>query len=236
MNDLSQRRRLAGRGLLVAALVALPLTASISYAEPAVPAPPAAPTAPAAPLPPEAPLPPAAPLAPMALQATGDVDTPQSDDEKWEFVWNEKGDEGDADHKVHKVRTVKVVRDGKELSKEEREELRRELREDMKEMRVDLQEAMKEHRMAMVELKDLDKEMAFISMDCKDGEAGETKDAKGHRVVKICTSQIMASALSGLEAARAQIASNKEMTQEIRDEVIAELDKEIARMKSGKDD
>ena len=81
MNQLSNRRRLAGRGLVVAALVALPMTASLSYAEPGVPAPPAPPgalsaveaplppTPPAAPLAPTAPLAPPAPLAPLTWQA-----------------------------------------------------------------------------------------------------------------------------------------------------------------------
>lgn len=58
MSDLSPRRRLAGRTMIAAALLALPLTASVTYAaadqsEP--PAPPAAPEAPAAPTPPAAP-------------------------------------------------------------------------------------------------------------------------------------------------------------------------------------
>jgi len=63
MSDLSPRRRWAGRALLGAGLLALPLTASISYAatdEQAPPAPPAPPAAPAAPdAPPAPPAPPA---------------------------------------------------------------------------------------------------------------------------------------------------------------------------------
>ncbi|MEP5938832.1 MAG: M56 family metallopeptidase [Erythrobacter sp.] len=83
MSDFSSRRRIAGRGLLVAAALAVPMTASITYADEiaaAVPPAPAAPAAPAAPtalyeppLPPApvgtapaAPLPPTAPLAPIA--------------------------------------------------------------------------------------------------------------------------------------------------------------------------
>ncbi len=67
MADISPRRRLAARALLAGAALALPLTASISYAEtiaPPAPAAPAAPEAPAAPSAPVAPLPPATPLAP----------------------------------------------------------------------------------------------------------------------------------------------------------------------------
>lgn len=61
MSELSTRRRWAGRALLGAGLLALPLTASISYAagesQPETPAPPAAPDAP--PPPPAPPAPPA---------------------------------------------------------------------------------------------------------------------------------------------------------------------------------
>ena len=77
MSDVSPRRRWAGRVLLAGAALALPLTASVSYAEApepaaplAPPAPPAAPAPPVAPPPPdalEAPLPPAAPEAPPAM-------------------------------------------------------------------------------------------------------------------------------------------------------------------------
>ncbi|MBU2033968.1 MAG: M56 family metallopeptidase, partial [Alphaproteobacteria bacterium] len=77
MADISPRRRFAGRALLAGAALALPLTASISYAEtrasevpaPEVPAAPAAPQAPIAPpvadapaVPPARPVPPAPPV------------------------------------------------------------------------------------------------------------------------------------------------------------------------------
>lgn len=65
MSDTSTQRRLSGRLMLGAAIIALPLTASITYAEanePAPPAPPIAPTVSAvAPFPPAPPAPPASP-------------------------------------------------------------------------------------------------------------------------------------------------------------------------------
>ena len=234
MNDVSQRRRIAGRGLLVAALIALPLTASISYAEPAAPAAPVPPAPPAAPLAPEAPL---APLAPMALQAAADVaEAPEAKKEVRRIVIHEKDGEHGDDGEVRHVRKYSIIRDGEELSKEEHEELMKELREDMVEMRVELKEAMKGHRMAMVELEHLGDDMPQVSIECSDDKAVKTEDAKGHRVMKICTSQIMASALTGLEQARAQIARNKDLSDEIRKEVLQSLDEEIERMKEAKDD
>jgi len=72
MSDISPRRRTLGRTLLAGAALAVPLTASVSYAE-AISAPPApeaplAPPAPPAPLE-EVPVPPSAPLAPEAPAA-----------------------------------------------------------------------------------------------------------------------------------------------------------------------
>lgn len=55
MSEISRRRRLAGRVLLSGAALAVPMTASISYAEAQVPAVPAPPAAPIAPEPPAAP-------------------------------------------------------------------------------------------------------------------------------------------------------------------------------------
>ncbi|HZF45493.1 MAG TPA: M56 family metallopeptidase [Sphingomonadaceae bacterium] len=78
MVDVSPRRRWAGRLMLAGAAIALPLTASISYAEqrsaeqrsrlpepPAPPAPPMAPAEPHAPEAPDAPLPPEPPVPPV---------------------------------------------------------------------------------------------------------------------------------------------------------------------------
>ena len=161
MNEFSNRRRLAGRGLVAAALIALPLTASISYAEntpPEVPAPPAPPA------PPEAPVAPVAPAAPVALQAANDViEAEESDGETQVFVIKTDGEDGKTEE-VRKVRVVKKIEgekgakrlkvhreeriiikgDGEKLSKEELAELRRELAEGMAEMDIELKEAMEE--------------------------------------------------------------------------------------------
>lgn len=64
MSDISARRRWAGRSLLLAGALALPLTASISYAEPA----------------PEPPMPPAVPDAPDAPGAPDWADVPPAPD------------------------------------------------------------------------------------------------------------------------------------------------------------
>jgi bla regulator protein BlaR1 len=116
MSDLSPRRRMAGRALLGAGLLALPLTASISYAAsesvpkvpevpelPAPPAPPAAPPAPDAPLPPEAPEAPEAPEPLTAFLFTGDEEGGEGESKVIVSERTLRGDDG-------KVRTVRVVR------------------------------------------------------------------------------------------------------------------------------
>ena len=69
MTDHSIRRRRAGRALLGLAALALPLTASFSYAQSSAPDAPEPPAPPAAPVAVEAPLPPSAPDAPGAPAA-----------------------------------------------------------------------------------------------------------------------------------------------------------------------
>lgn len=111
MSDPTPRRRMAGRALLGAGLLVLPLTASISYAanEAALEAPeaPEAPEPPAPPSPPggpDAPLPPPPPPPPGMIlidTRTGTVTTGgDGDSEVTEQVWR------DADGKENRVRMV----------------------------------------------------------------------------------------------------------------------------------
>ncbi|MFO6447497.1 M56 family metallopeptidase [Erythrobacter sp. NE805] len=102
MSDLSSRRRWAGRALLGAGLLALPLTASISYAAqdedvleaPEPPAPPAPPAAPDAP-----PAPPAPPSVVIVEKTLGEGSA-DGEGEVVEHVWR------DADGKEKRVRLV----------------------------------------------------------------------------------------------------------------------------------
>jgi beta-lactamase regulating signal transducer with metallopeptidase domain len=152
MTDQSPRRRMAGRALLGAGLLILPLTASISYAAseavqsapdvPEPPAPPAPPEAPDAPQPPEPPTPPEAPEAPEPLTAflfTGDDEGGEGDPK---VIVSESAIR-DKDGKERKVRIVRRlgpdgealksldvdVRAMSTMSKQEHEEMRAALRE-----------------------------------------------------------------------------------------------------------
>ena len=101
MSETTRRQRLLGRTLIGAGALALPLTASISYAAsadvPEPPAPPPAPAAPVAPVPPVPPAPPAPPAAPLPPEPP----TISADGKTRVWTWNEKGEDG-------KVRTRRV--------------------------------------------------------------------------------------------------------------------------------
>ncbi|NMW31593.1 hypothetical protein HKD42_05930 [Altererythrobacter sp. RZ02] len=234
MSDISPRRRTAGRVLLGAAVLALPLTASVSYAEALATAPPAPPAAPSVSMggTPTPPAPPAPPPAPLAVQsAASSAVAPEN--ETRVYVVDTAAEESD-DKKTVKVinRTKSVYIQGDDnMTPEEREELLRELREELVDVRVEVKEAMKEAEVAIIELRD--EGVTNISMECTDaGEAGETTDSDGKRVIRICKSKIMASALTGLKEARAALATNKELDEETRTEVLKALDEQIANWAS----
>ncbi len=253
MTDKSPRRIMAGRVLLGGALLALPLTASVSYAEslsvPNAPSAPVAASVPAAPLAPSAPggqvpAPPAPPLPPaLALQAAPeapDAPLPPEAEEKIDverkvFVFREGNVDEEGKHAKVKTRSHKVIiRDpDSKMTKAERKELMRELREELAEVDVEVNEAMEEYRLAMVDVRGAEDGLTKISVECKEGGgAGEVTGADGRKVVKLCTSEIMANALTGLKQARDAIASNSEMPDDLRGEVIKALDEQIRNWRS----
>lgn len=229
MSDISPRRRLMGRGLIAAAAIALPLTASISYAEgtapqaPDVPAPPAPPAAPLAPLAPTAPVAPAAPLAPDAPEAGPAPGTAEN-------VWVTEDEDADG-RKIRKE--IRMVHGDRKMTAEERAEfeaemadMHRELADARKEIDEALREGVEVHRIAM---KDMDGPVTVVETNCKGDEGLVTQGKEGgKKVIRICKAQIMAHALNGLKEARKAIASNTDMPSDARAEALKELDSEIA--------
>ena len=70
-----------------------------------------------------------------------------------------------------------------------------------------------------------------MSCDGNEGDVSTTVDrADGTQVVKVCRRVVMAEALEGLREAREEIANDRELTGEIRAEILRELDKQIERM------
>ncbi|GMN01293.1 M56 family metallopeptidase [Erythrobacter sp. MTPC3] len=249
MSDTSNTRRMAGRFMVGAAIIALPLTASVSYAENSAPEPPAAPqvsvTAPAPPAPPAPPtpvgpsvappLPPVPPAAP-AVQAMVAVDPDieiERDENRQTVVHVVQDFEESGDRKTtNKVQTVKVVNHGKKMSQEEMDALIAELREDLAEADREVKLAMKEVEKAVVEIRTSQAETGrtIVKMECH-GDSGEVaffeeRDGKPDKVY-ICQSRVLAHALTGLKEARKAIAKNAEITGDMRENVLEELDEQI---------
>jgi hypothetical protein len=236
MSDISPRRKMAGRVLLGAAVLALPLTASISYAE-SMTTPNAPPAPMIAPAPPSASgivptAPPAPPALPFALQSAPEApEAPEGAHDKnierhVVVINRDDKDHAEGTHKVvHKHRIV--TRNGEVLTAEEREEIIKEVREELADVDVEIREAMEEVRVSMIEM---DKEgmKTTVKTTCKNGKSGETVNSDGKRTVHICTSEVMASALLGLKEARKALAESGELPSDMRAEVLKSLDEKIA--------
>ena len=143
MTDTSHKRRMTGRLMLGAAIIALPLTASISYAATDVPAPPAPPAAPAAlsasitpPTPPAPPIPPAPlPLTNASTILSVDPDTGEAvEHDREETVIIIRDEDGNIDEErterriERQVHSFRMSHDGEEISEEQMEEIMTEMR------------------------------------------------------------------------------------------------------------
>lgn len=238
MSDISPRRRIAGRALMAAALLAVPLSASVSYAESlTVPNPPPAPAAPSVPVPPMAPnlAPPAPPAPPLvaALQAAPEAaETPEAETRVFIMRDGDSGEDGDARTDISKERKVIVLDQDGKMSPEEREEVIRELRKELDSADSEIKQAMREAKVEIMQLKGEGGDTR-ITTRCKDGQkSGEWTDKKGQRNTRICTNEVMASALSGLTEARNTIAADGDLDKDLRDEILKALDEKIKTWKT----
>ena len=161
------RRRMGGGLVAIGAVVSLPLTATITYAEAVDPVDLSEPLAPAAPMAPDAPLAPAAPLAPKAPSApAADRDVinitmmngRDSDDRSKEFV-----------HKIkHDGRTI-ILRTNQRLSDKE---IRKMVAEAEK-SRLEADEALRESELDRQQIgstmREVERELARVSKEMKLG-------------------------------------------------------------------
>ncbi|AUX70077.1 hypothetical protein CHX26_11785 [Porphyrobacter sp. HT-58-2] len=255
MSDPTPPRRLAGRALLGAGLLALPLTASISYAaseaQVEAPEPPAPPEAPAAPAAPDAPTPPQPPEAPEAPEAEDDVAVfvikrmarPDDDaaaeageegrdqEQVTEQVWREK------DGKERRFRMVlRSSGDGAgALDPAQRDAMIAELRAELAEgvrLPPDLPRALAEARADVLTLRAAPNVM--VMKECTsafEGQAQIINGKDGKKTIMICQPRMPMAARLGLEQARAEIASDKSIPEDTRKQVLETLDRQIARWK-----
>jgi beta-lactamase regulating signal transducer with metallopeptidase domain len=256
MPDLTPRRRLAGRALLGAGLLALPLTASITYAAgdavapvaepPAPPAPPAAPEAPQAPEAPSAPDAPEAPeppVPPVVVLIERDGVKVAEGADVTERVWK------DADGKTHRVRMVfRAAPDGEALARGIEGEDRAAAAARRAEMLAAMQAALAEADQARADMPRIiaeamaeanawrdgeGRQRVIVKHECEPGgqEVTETTTRDGTQIVSICQKRMFVSARSGLEEARAEIARDKDIPEDTRKELLKALDRQIARWK-----
>jgi bla regulator protein blaR1 len=242
MSDLSPRRRLAGRALLGAGLLALPLTASISYAASEsrleAPEPPAPPAPPAPPSAPDAPEPPEAPEAPSILLINADAPEGEGGSHVTERVWR------DADGKERRIKIV--TRGGTDVESIERqlEGIEGADAADREAMLADMRASLAEADRVLADLPNIigsamaEAEAArasaprvIVKHECDGGteEVTETTTKDGMQIIKICQRRIMASARQGLEEARAEIARDKDIPEDTRKQLLRTLDGQIAR-------
>lgn len=245
MTDVSPRRQLVARTGLVAALFALPMTASICYANAAEP--PAPPEAPAAPLPPEPPAPPLPPEPPAApevdnwdseLDGVQEIRTADGRVERHVIIRHGDGD-GSRERRVER----RVIRHGdmEGWSAEERAEFEKDMAEferDMAEMRRELAdqniEIQREVRIAMAEAHSAAAKARDaaprVVMSCRDKENIVTTetDAKGRTTMFVCEANGDRIALKAMKSARKAIEADRNLSDEERAEALRAIDEEIA--------
>lgn len=255
MPEPTKTRRRLGRGLLIGAALALPLTATIGYAAP------------------DAPTEPAAPAAPNSPKVHKHVER---------VVIVEKRDDGKQDETKLKTRVIErngktiIIKSDKDLTEAEVEAKIAKVEADMLAVppeppappaepgeprsvrKVIVMSGDGEHMVhgpgangpqirAMRIHKDGSEARAFTMAGgtaCKDGKPVSSvtsesgKEGQKHiTMVRICANgdpaMASAHALGGLKSARARIASNSEMSAEIKAKVLEDLDREIARLSKG---
>lgn len=239
MTDPTPARRTIGRLLLAGAALALPLTASISYAAAqdtaAPPAPPAAPAAPAAP---------EAPAAPKIVKEHRIVIVERNGDKQDESDLKTRVIEKDG--KTIVIKTDKALSEAEIDAKVEKALAALPDLPDMPdvppvpgngERRVIVKRIHGEgapHVMAWS-----GKDDANIAIACADGaktsnfEAeGKSADGKKQKVMlRFCSAgAAMAKAADGLRSARDRISKDDKLSPSIREEIVKELDAEIARL------
>lgn len=229
MSDISRRRRIAGRFLLGAAVLAVPLTASVSYAQADASAVEEVEVAPSAAAPADAP---EAPRQFRIVRIEEDreegADAPEGEKDVRVFTMRRDGSSPLPDGE----RRTFAFRHGGELSEEQRKRFE-EMALEWEKKGAEFEALGREHEaraLALVE------RMPRVVERCDEGKEGvtETVDDKGKRTIVICERRIeeraRLGALGGLRGARAMIAGNRELDAEVRNEILQDLDREIARI------
>ena len=275
MTDHSRRRRFAVRGAVAAAVFALPMTASIGYAEGIaahVPGEPFAlqtPVAPLSPLTPEAPDAPQAPEPPSdrefvaAMERTieREFDRAERDIERAEREleraresmarverdparharwdgrnWDQMSDKEKRAFKKEMAQLREDLADGGKVQRELQQIEARQV--DRAESRREVQLALAEAHAEVAQVRaEAVAEKAIASapkvvMKCLDKDRAVTTkvDAKGRTTMYVCESYGDTMALKALKHTRESLAADRNWSDEMRAEILADIDAEIERL------
>ena len=257
MSDISPRRRLTGRAAIAGAFLAVPLTASICFAEAgAVPTPPAAPEAPLEwrmPVP-VAPLAPPAPEAPLAPEPVEDVDMDVEVDSHSRVERRVIIDKDGERRVVRHFRRDMTAEERAELEADmaeleadlaelaadsalSRANMRREISLSISEAHADAAEARAEAMEAVAEAR-AEAAMAGeaaprVVLKCKDkiNVVSTQVDAKGRATMFVCEANAERMALSAVTSARKAVAADRNLTASERAEALRAIDAEIAELR-----
>jgi beta-lactamase regulating signal transducer with metallopeptidase domain len=244
MSDVSPRRRIAGRALLAGAVLALPLTASVSYAVAPPPAPPALSALPAPPAPPASPAPPAPPKAPApsALPAPPAPPAPPAapsadGNDVHGFVFKGDGPLTAKDRaKLEKMRAEMAA--NRKKWEEYGKKYGAQWTERWEKFAQDMQKKTQQWQMQWME-NDGPHAFAFASgfgaaVDCDDDDSDlEIRTADGKRIerrVVFCRRTAHESAREALKSARDSVKNDKGIPEKVREEVLESLDREIGKL------
>ncbi|WP_338466027.1 M56 family metallopeptidase [Novosphingobium sp. ZN18A2] len=250
MSTPSRRRRMAGRTLVAFGALALPLTATVTYAQisaPDAPEPPAPPAAPQAPVAPDAPPAPAAPAAPDAPEPPTPQAPPQAVKNGHRIVMitrNEGGKDGklytrtvERNGQRYVLKTDRRMSDAefdREMAKVDREvaEARRQADEaaakaaqvevNSRQIRANA-EAEADRALARTEASTCGTSGNSYDFSASSGTGREQRAAR----IRVCA---MGKALDGIRQARAKIAADPKMDDGIRQTILRAMDREIAKL------
>lgn len=250
MTEISPRRRMASRALLVGGALALPLTASITYAEtigqeievPTPPAPPTPPTAPGVPLPPTPPQP-------------GEFDDETREEiAEMEQELDEMQDEvAELEREIVKDgqrQVIRIRRSGKPGAEQQR--VRRIIRFGDLEIepadRAKLEKALEKFRTegsAMnvdaerirAQVESAMSSKTGFELECPEGlrEAlAKTVDGNGRELTVLCRSNAFSAARSSILQARSAIARDPQLSEKSRTEALRSMDEALAEVEASR--
>ena len=231
MSEVSSGRRRLGILAITTTALALPLTASISYAQGEPPLPPEPPVAPQ---PPAAPLAPAAPKAPEA-PAAPTIETIDPDERVFVQIEEEDGERRVIQRRIRRG-------DGEGMSEAEIEQMMAELEREFEgidgtiETAIEIAMAASEEALAGMEhhrivMSDSEAGLHNLEIDCNGEDTVVEQELEdGRHAMVICRAAIRAEAAEGLREARDEIASDPDIPENLREEILRSLDRSLERM------